>query len=229
MRKLLFAICFAVMVSIIAVKIFDYKPTTTQTLLVVKNSSNDTIKVWLTLDNDTNFVTDVNGIFGISDTGLQGYFILYPDSFVNYTGTISGNICFGSQPINCPDSVYKTGVNLFEFTLNNTYNSNNQEAIDISCVSGVNSIGTFITTGGGSWIAYDTTIQTFSNSTIFNNTNRYGVYPYMCDVCIASDNPPICNDTTIIKPNINPICNVQRPISERGGVVAIDFINFVNE
>ena len=57
----------------------------TQTTLKVKNSSTSQVEVWLTLGNVDGFVTDVNEIFGITASGLQGSFNLGAGEELEYT------------------------------------------------------------------------------------------------------------------------------------------------
>ena len=116
------------------------------TEVLVINETKDTVCAYLTLGSDTNYITDVNGIFGITLSGLQGFFFLAPNDTVSYKSPVgkgfSGNITFGTPPINCPDTLdFPYGINIFECSLNNGFASvpNAQETIDISFFSGVNS------------------------------------------------------------------------------------------
>jgi len=202
-----------------------------RTTLTVLNQYSDSVLTYLTLGADTNYVTDVNGIFGIKDSGLQGSFYMKKDSMYTYVFNgkgISGNISFGTAPLNCPDGTWKTGVNLYEFTLNvDTLIADNQETFDISNVAGVNAIGNIYTIGGGAWIAGGTTVSVISNSYIYDNSGNYGVFPFGCDVCTASQNPPKCADTLkIATPQTKPICNVSRNAKASGGSVNITFVSW---
>lgn len=124
------------------------------TTLQITNESSDSVLVYLTLSKqDNRFVQDVNGIFGIKQTGLVGSFYLQSHDTVSYRSTLefSGNIGFGTQGLNCKDSTWKNGVNIFEFNLNEP-----QESIDISCVGGVNCIMSADLIGGTTWSATPT-------------------------------------------------------------------------
>lgn len=199
------------------------------TLEIVNNSDYDSVLVWLTLGADTNYITDVNGIFGINQRGLKGSFWLKKDSVYTYKYSdkpISGNICFDTIPLNCPSGSYTRGTNLFEFTLNN-YGivKDGQETIDISNVAGVNTLGEFKMTGGGKWYAGNDNVDSFSNSYMYRNVGRYGVFPYMCDDCTESSNPPNCNSKyPKSKPQNNSICVVSRSSKQAGGTVLIRYL-----
>ena len=91
------------------------------TELLVVNETTDSVVVYLTLGADTNYVTNVNGIYGITTTGLQGFFILAPHDTVSYTSQpkgFSGNLSFNTPPLNCSTKQIPTGINIFEFALN---------------------------------------------------------------------------------------------------------------
>ncbi|MEI6079473.1 MAG: hypothetical protein WCQ53_02385 [bacterium] len=208
--------------------------TTTQTSLKVKNSSTSAVDVWLTLGQVDGFVTDVNGIFGITTSGLQGKFTLQVGSELTYTPTkgISGNLSFGTPPINCPTSTFTNGVNIFEFCLNNKAQAGTpQETIDISAVAGVNSNLKCTLSGGGAWNAGSahTGITTFENAALNSNTGLIGVFPSGADNCTSSDAPPVCVAPDLPHqpyetPQSEPICNIQRDATSAGGTVQIEFI-----
>lgn len=207
------------------------------TTLILTNKSDSSVVVYLTLGSDTNYVTDVNGIFGITTSGLQGSFILESGDSVNYTSSngkgFAGNISFNTPPLNCPDSNFTFGVNIFEFALNNNFIGiqNAQETIDISCVAGVNCrIGCSIDSLGG-WNAgeTETNFSYFSNTFIYNNVGRIGVYPFGCDVCTGTQNPPSCsNELKPSQPQTEAICNVQRDATKKGGKVIVEFLGNLN-
>ena len=206
---------------------------TTQTTLKVKNSSASDVQVWLTLGNVDGFVTDVNGIFGITGTGLQGSFTLKASEELEYTSEkgISGNLSFGTAPINCPTGTYPNGVNIFEFCLNNSSQAGSpQETIDISAVAGVHSLLKATLSGGGTWNAgtAHTEIASFENAELYSNTGLVGVFPYGCDNCTSSDNPPSCPGHPAYEtPQSEPICNIQRDATNSGGTVTVEFIGFI--
>lgn len=208
--------------------IVDSKSTT---VLTVKNQNpNDTVEVYLTLNGGDGYVSDVNGIFGItSSNDTQGSFYLLPKDSVTYTAPVgkafSGNISFWSPPLNCPFE----GTTLFEFTLNNSLiDSNSQETIDISCVAGVTCIGSFDLNGGGAWgdNYQSNDIKHFQNDSLYHNTGISGVFPYGCTNCINTEGAPVCNNSPsqFANPNLNKICNVQRNAKNSGGNVIISYI-----
>jgi hypothetical protein len=193
----------------------------------VVNNSQDSVLVYLTLGGgfDSTFVQNVNGIFGCSQTGLVGSFWLASNDSVQYTPTLSfsGNLSFGTQPLNCADSTWKTGVNIFEFNLNEP-----QESIDISCMAGVNCIMRCDLIGGANWLA-DTCLnaRVLQNDTMYNNTGRVGVYPYGCTNCTNTEGKQPCQ-TPSETPNKYKICNPTRATNEKGGVVRVSFLRYSN-
>ncbi len=200
------------------------------TTLKVQNSSDEDITVWLTLGNIPGYVTSVNGIFGIATIGLQGSFILKAGETAEYTSEepISGNISFGTAPENCPTSEYPNGINIFEFCLNNYGQEDNaQETIDVSNVAGISSIIKVTLSGGGAWNAGsdNPNITTFQNDELYKNTGLIGVFPYGCDNCTSSDNPPVClGHPAYETPQALPICNVQRNADSNGGIITVEFV-----
>lgn len=162
-----------------------------RTTLEIENASiEDSVLTYLTLGADTNFITNVNGIFGISDSGLQGSFWMHKDSVYvyDYSGKgLSGNFSFNTPPLNCPTTAFPTGNNLFEVTLNNAGTvSKAQETVDISCVAGINALGKYELTGGGDWIAGGNSVNSFANAEIYQNVDSVGVFPFGCDDCTKS-------------------------------------------
>ena len=230
MKKLIILILIGAIVGFI-VQFCSDKPsknTTQETTLYLVNESTDTVTVFLTLGSDTNYVTNVLGVYGITTSGLQGSFKLLPNDTVYYTSSngkgFAGNLSFDTPPLNCADTVFPLGVNVFEFALNNNFASvkNAQETIDISCVAGVNcKIGCKVDTL--SWNDGSTNQFTyFENSFIYDNVGRRGVYPVGCDDCTASVSPPICpNQLKPSQPQTNAICNIQRNASKKGGNVFV--------
>jgi hypothetical protein len=205
----------------------DVKLETTE--LMVCNSDSLPIKVYLTLNSgDSKWITDVNGIFGITSSGLQGSFILGSGDTLTYITpkgkAIAGNLSFGRAPVNCPD-----GVTICEFTLNNYNNPTQyaQETIDLSCLAGVSYFAKYTMSGGGVWsgnyVGYDT-ITTIENHKYGSNNGIAGVYPVGCDDCTASVAPPPCVKSITHYPQSHPICNVQRNGIESGGTVLIEYL-----
>ncbi len=204
------------------------------TTLAITNSTSDTTSVYLTLGYGPMNVNNVSGIFGIScDSSLQGSFLLPPGDTVFYTPAVntvlSGNITFRNAPLNCPDTIqFPTGINIFEFTLNNcVIGTTQQETIDISCVAGVNSIGMFTVTGGGPWNASPAypNVTSFQNDSIYQNVGLVGIFTYGCDNCTTSTAPPNCpGHMPYSSPQTQPICNIQRNCLTSGGTVLITLI-----
>ena len=207
---------------------FDSRETESTTLYMINNSDEDSVLVYLTLGADTNFITDVKGIFGIEDEGLQGSFWLHKDSVYTYTYKgkgLSGNFSFGTPPLNCFTDEWKTGVNLFEVTINNAGTvSKAQETVDISNVAGVNAIVTYKLSGGGDWLANGEKVDSFYNESLYKNYGLKGVFPFKCDDCTKSSAPPKCLDSKkTAKPQKNHTCNVSRNAYYAGGSVTITF------
>jgi hypothetical protein len=205
-----------------------------RTEVFVTNNTDDTITAYLTLGADTNYVTDVNGIFGISTSGLQGSFTLLPNDTLKYKSPkgkgFNGNISFGTAPVNCFTNDYPEGINIFEFALNNDFKGipNAQETFDISCVAGVNSrISCFMSSKD--WNDGDSTGFTFiENSFLYDNYNRIGVFPYGCDSCSVIYQPPVCeNHAKYAEPQPKNMCNVQRDATKKGGYIVVSFNGFL--
>lgn len=196
------------------------------TTLKIANDTHDSVLVYLTLGSqDSTFVQNVNGIFGITQTGLVGSFYLHSKDTVSYTSTLqfSGNIGFGSQGINCPDSIWKTGVNIFEFNLNE-----NQESVDISAMGGVNSFMGVDLIGGPDWATTNyPNVRKIVNDTMYANTNRVGVYPFKCTNCTDTIGSAACTQKAET-PNSSAICNPTRAAGVRGGTVLLLFKGYTN-
>lgn len=243
MKKILLVI-FSVVISVIAGCNVSVEDNVTEnvlsdnnTVLFIQNSTADSVLVFLTLGNggDTNYVQDVNGIFGITTTGSQGSFMLHSNDTFSYCSPngkgFDGNFSFAIPPTNCPDTTqFPDGNNLFEFVLNNNFGTAPQETVDISCVTGVNSLISCVLNGGGIWnagVTYDTVLK-FHNSTLYDNASAIGVYPYGCDDCDSIASPPFCaGHKPYAKPQMAKICNVQRPSDTNGGSVVVTFNGLV--
>jgi hypothetical protein len=192
------------------------------TEMQIVNETKDSALVYITLGGgfDSTFIQNINGIFGCTQTGLVGSFWLHSKDTLSYTPTLSfsGNISFGSRPLNCPTNTWETGVNIFEFNLNEP-----QESIDISCVAGVNCILRCELIGGANWVA-DTCAnpRVLQNDDMYKNSRSVGVYPYGCTDCIDTLGRQDCQQPTEI-PNKYKICNPTRAKGEKGGVVRVVF------
>lgn len=206
------------------------------TLLKIKNDSKDSVLVYVTLGSTPGCLQSVLDIPFIQDTvpgqkGQQGTLVLHAgDSTVSYAPEslgFNGVISFNSPPNNCPDTTqYPTGVNQFEFIINNAFQGQAaQETIDISCVHGTNCVIRTNLQSLNKWNAgpLDTNVQSFANTMNRNQVGLVGVFPYGCDTCTGSKNPPAC----IILPQPkqkHSICNVQRNALSSGGLVKVIYL-----
>jgi len=203
-------------------------PDTTEFVLV--NNTKDCVLVYLTLSGypatDTVHVKNVHGIFGITDSGLVGSFYLPSKDTVSYKSLkwFSGNVSFGGQPINCFSASWPTGVNPFEFNLNN-----NQESIDISSIAGINCLLSVDLLGGPKWLASPLypDVRSFYNDSLYKNTGLVGVYPYGCTNCTDTAGRQPCQVPSET-PNKNPICNPTRAAGVHGGKVIVTFKGYTN-
>lgn len=211
--------------------------TTEQTQMVVTNNDTASVLVYLTLGGvpvaDTSmWVQSVDNIFGLSGSGLVGFFTLGPGDTLFYTPPagkgIQGNFCFITQSSQCDGDV--PGTTVVEFCLNN-YGTivNAQETCDISCVSGVTFLASVDFSGGaGVWTANHPGLDTIAhieNGMMGENTNKVGVYPYGCDDCVKVAAPPTCTITKHETPSTHNICQVQRNAFLSGGTVTFSFIS----
>ena len=202
------------------------------TKLLVRNGSDAEVVVYITLGATPGCCQDVSKLKLSDDKKvtplipLQGYFTLQSHKLTEIEAPegegLNGNLAFGTQPLNCPTERFPHGVNLFEFIINNGFQENGQETVDISCVCGANArVCVDLTaddwTSNGGAIA----VGDFENGPWDHNTGRVGVFPYSCDNCTASDNPPECVGQHPEFANALPICNVQRPASGNQGAQVI--------
>lgn len=201
-----------------------------KTQMTVVNDTKDSVLMFLTLSGysypqDTSYDQDVNGIFGCAQTGLRGQVWIKPSDSVSFIPNkyFSGNISFGVAPMNCFDSIWPTGMNLFEFNINEP-----QESIDISCMAGVNCIMRVDLIGGPAWLA-DTSMnpRVLQNDSMWKNTGRVGVYPYGCSNCTNTGGHQDCQ-TPQETPNTYSICNPTRAKGQHGGVVRVSFKGYTN-
>lgn len=214
-----------------------------QTLLEIANLTDKIVKVYLTLGMVKGCVQNINTLPFIEKviTQQQGYFFLEPEDSVEYISPkgigLNGNVSFGSPPMNCPTEEFKSGINIAEFMLNNSFQgASAQETVDISCVAGVNSIIKFSLIGSNRWNAgplYPEVLN-FQNTVIGENAGLVGVYPYGCDECTKSVNPPKCPRVPLGAPvppipQRDPICNVQRNAFLSSGRVVVCFLGFVED
>lgn len=214
-----------------------------RTILKIQNKTTKEVKTYLTLGVTKGCIQNVKDIPFVTDyiTDLQGFFYLKPLSTIEYKGKgdlgLNGNLSFGSPPMNCPTLQFKSGINLAEFILNNGFQGEEaQETVDISAVAGVNCVIEFSLISDNPWNAGSKypDVKQFKNTVIGENAGRIGVYPYGCDECTESVNPPNCPRPPLGAPNPpipqeEPICNVQRDASKSGGIVLISFFGFIED
>ena len=197
------------------------------TTLQITNATKDSVLVYLTLGggDDGTFLQNVNGVFGITQSGLVGSFYLHSKDTLSYTSTLklSGNIGFGSQGINCPNSTWVTGVNIFEFNLNEP-----QESLDISAMGGVNSIMGVDLIAGPNWgVTGNLDVRHCQNDTMYKNADHIGVYPFKCTDCTDTLGSASCTQIAET-PNKTAICNPTRSKDQRGGIVLLTFKGYTN-
>ena len=233
MKKIIFVI---IGVSLVALGIWFIKKGTSvpdpteSTQLTLVNSTKDSVLVYLTLSgypaSDTLHVKNVYAIFGCLQSGLVGSFYLPSKDSISYTSTkwFSGNIGFGTQPMNCTTTAWPTGANPFEFNLNN-----NQESIDISAMGGVNCLLTVDLIGGPQWQASPAypNVRYMYNDSMWQNTGLIGVYPYGCTNCTNAQGKQSCQ-TPNEQPNTQPICTPTRGAGLHGGVLRVSFLGYTN-
>ena len=208
-----------------------------KTQLTIKNITDYTVKVYLTLGAAKGCIEKVQEVPMVKNiiNNKQGWFNLDSKKEASYTPPdnkgFNGNITFNTEPLNCPNNDFPSGINLAEFMLNNSFqNGNPQETIDISGVAGTNAYIEFLLDGGDNWNAgsNNPNVTKFSNLQIGYNKGQIGVYPYKCDDCTKSTNPPSCcskprGAPASITPQESAICNVQRNATESGGTVTISY------
>lgn len=200
------------------------------TQLTLVNTSKDSVLVYLTLSgypaSDTVHVKNVNGIFGITESGLVGSFYIPAKDSVSYTSVkwFSANVSFGAQPVNCFTKAWPTGVNPFEFNLNN-----NQESIDISAMGGVNCLLSVDLISGPDWEASPAypNVRYFYNDSMYKNTGLLGVFPYGCTNCTDTAGRQPCQVPSET-PNKTHICNPTRAADVHGGRVVVRFLGYTN-
>lgn len=207
------------------------------TRLHLTNATSTPVLTYLTLGatpgcvQDVDLLTITDGLVITKLYPLQGSFVMPANLTVEIAAPegfgLNGNFSFGTPPLNCPCPDWPEGVALAEFIINNGFQVNGQETVDISCVCGANAYLGFElssdnwTTNGGA-----IQIKSIHNGTRYDNTGRNGVFPYGCDNCTSSDSPPSCVGQQPQYANSAPICNVQRPANEPGGVVRVIFKGF---
>ena len=208
------------------------------THLEISNPTHNSVLTYITLGATPGCVQDVSLLTLSHDLvvnalfPLMGNFILPGKTTVKVTAPegfgLNGNISFNTPPLDCPCPDWPEGVNLAEFIINNGFQIGGQETVDISCVCGANAF-IKMEMSAPDWTSNGGAIQVSSmeNKTRYENTGIVGVFPYGCDNCTSSDNPPSCVGRQPQFANSEPICNVQRPASSnQGGTVKVIFEGF---
>jgi len=193
----------------------------------IVNTTKDSVLMYLTINKpaDSTWVKNVNGIFGINSSQLRGSVWVQPNDTLKYIPTLSfsGNVSFGTPPQNCPTEQFVNGINILEWSVNVPKGSN--EALDLSCVAGVNCIMKIDLIGGSDWIANGKSVRSIENKKMWNNTGIYGVFPYGCTNCTDTDGKQLCQ-TPNEKPNTEKICTPTRNTNEKGGTIRISFFGY---
>lgn len=231
MKKLIPILIIVTAIVLSTMYFIDHESKNGHTSLKIVNTSPDSALVYLTLSGyppslAPNYVQNVNGIFGCTQTGLVGSFYLGSGDSVSYTSQkrFSANVSFGSQPLNCPTAQWPTGVNPFEFNLNCP-----QESIDISGIGGINCILAVDLIGGPNWVAAQyPNVRYFYNDSMYKNTNLVGVFPYGCTNCVNTQGKQDCI-TTPETPDSTRICNPTRAKDSIGGEVRVSFKGYTNK
>jgi hypothetical protein len=202
----------------------------TTTRVQIVNKTDSAITVYITLGTTTGCLQHVSLIPYVTDSigNLVGSFSLGAhDSTVAWAPSsigFNGNVTFGTQPINCPNAQYPNGTNIFEFIVNNSFQSGiPQNTVDISCVSGVNCFIKGYLTGGNPWNASSAypNVDSIYNATITSNSGLVGIFPFGCDTCTGRKNPPSC-DTVSSDKQTQSICTVQRnAVGSGGGLIQV--------
>lgn len=205
----------------------------TTTRIRVVNETDSAVVVWLSLGATNGCLQDIGQVPYITDSvaPLKGYFTLAAhDSTIDYAPALdtgfNGEFSFDTVALTCAIPRYPFGINIFEFIVNisNAPYPNPQETVEISCVDGANCIisGKFF--GGEDWnaSAMYPKVDSIWNKGIHNNSGQIGVFPFGCDDCTKSVNPP-CGKNDKDKQKY-PICTVQRnAIGSGGGVVRVAY------
>lgn len=203
------------------------------TTLEVVNTTNETVKVWLTLNPGAGYVSEVKPILeasgfkhGPGDSLQQGWFEL-PSWEINMAvfkyqppaeQILSGNFAFGGAPA-CPTPAMPAGTNIFQFTLNAP---GKWETINISCQTGLNSLQRVELYEGPEWFAgtpgSGLPVRSFANNKWGGNCNVPGIVP------TGMKNP--CGNKDMIEcPDQSTFVEINR--EGGGGKVGVVFTGFV--
>ena len=204
-------------------------PPVPQTRLVIENTDSSDITLWITLGATPGCLQNVGDIPYITQSynPLAGSFTLKAhtstDPYAPSGMGFNGNIAFGTPPLNCTTPEFPTGVNIFEFIVNNAFQGPGaEETVDISCVAGVNCYLKVYLPQDSIWNAgYVPKVDSIYNLNLNQNYGLVGVYPFGCDICTGSESPPTC--TGPCQGQRQAICNVQRNATASGGIIRIQY------
>ena len=198
----------------------------TTTRVRIVNLTDKSVVVWITLGATPGCLQDIMKIPFITDSvaPLKGYFTLASkDSTIDYAPALgigyNGNVSFDTCALNCAIPRFPYGINLFEFIVNNSFQSGiPQETVEISCLAGCNALIEGDLSGGGlSWNTYGhPVVNHIYCRGIWNNSGLLGVFPFGCDDCTKSVAPPSCAKSDKDKQK-EPICTIQRNAKGSGG------------
>lgn len=187
------------------------------------------------VENDTTYVPCIGRFWAKKDSVYH----------LGVTKPVMGAIVtFGTMNMQCKAAIkngFETGINNWEFTVN-CFNKNlnpsatgGNESFDITLVDGLHcyirqSVIAPIGSKPSNWTYGNQIPFTYSKNTwpMEKNVNIPGVYPYGCDMCYESQNPPKplcfnvkCSDKY---PGVN-ICQTNR--AGQGGQVICEFLGWV--
>ncbi len=205
------------------------------TQIEIENGTDDDVVVWVTLGATDGCLHDVTQIPYVKNgAGLVGSFTLKAGDttplYAPHNLGFNGNLSFDTQPMNCPTPDCPNGVSIFEFIINNGFQSGTpQETIDISCVAGVNCLLSCGLVDGSPWnggSSYVGEVHSIKNNALYHNDGMVGVFPYGCDDCTESVAPPECEGhPPYANPQAEPICLVQRDaVGSNGGYLHVTYL-----
>ena len=209
------------------------------TKLKITNNTGSDVRTFITLGATEGCIHDVSKLIFSDPTitiyevaPLMGHFELKANSSTEVSADnlgLNGNVSFNTPPMNCKTSELPNGMNLAEFIINNGFQQYGQETIDNSCVAGANAL-IEMSVDTDDWTSNfgKVNVTSFVNKKWDDNTGIVGVFPYGCDNCTSSNQPPSCVGVQPQFANKETICNVQRAAnSNKGGTLEIKFLGFI--
>lgn len=205
------------------------------TALTVKNDYTSRIEVWVSLGekdprSSIPVVADVRNLITPSWSPIRligsdpklGFFRLQPGVSVTLAQPIGYGIAcrltYKFPPTECnplvgqPPREAPTAVDL---KLNSGV-----EMVHIDCVKGINAQWCLNLVGGRQWNSVAGTVTQIENKGFGLNRGQVGVFPYGCDGCTSSQNPPSCIESGVDNepPQLSQICYVWRSgLDDPGG------------